>query len=101
MVIPLDARVAGMVKAIALLLLCGTARAQEPAFEALGQVTVVGGDRVRARDRALDDALRQAVEQAVATVLDPAQLVARSSELRLHIYPKARGYIDNYRILDE
>ncbi len=64
-------------------------------------MTVVAGDRVRARDRALDDALRQAVEQAVATVLDPAALVARSSELRLRIYPKARTYVDNYRVLDE
>jgi hypothetical protein len=86
---------------IALVLLCGTAWAQEPAFEALGQVTVVGGDHVRARERALDDALRQAVEQAVATVLEPPQLVARSSELRLRIYPKARSYVENYRILDE
>jgi hypothetical protein len=83
------------------LLACTAAWAQEPAFEALGQVTVTGGDHVRARDRALDDALRQAVEQAVATVLEPAQLVARSSELRLRIYPKARSYISNYRILDE
>jgi hypothetical protein len=86
---------------IAFLMVCGAAAAQEPAFEALGQVTVVGGDRVRARDRALDDALRQAVEQAAATVLDPSQLVARSSELRLRIYPKARSYVSNYRILDE
>jgi Flagellar assembly protein T, N-terminal domain len=86
---------------IALVLVCGTAAAQEPAFEALGQVTVVGGDRVRARERALDDALRQAVEQAVASVLDASQVVARSSELRLRIYPRARTYIDNYRILDE
>src|SRR5438552_2923841 len=86
---------------MAFFLIANTARAQEPAFEALGQVTVVSGDRVRARERALDDALRQAVEQAVSTVLEPSQLVARSSELRLRIYPKARAYVDNYRILDE
>jgi hypothetical protein len=90
-----------MARAIALLFLSGAVSAQEPAFEALGQVTVVGGDRVRARERALDDALRQAVEQAVASVLDATQVVARSSELRLRIYPKARTYVDNYRILDE
>ncbi|HUS64665.1 MAG TPA: hypothetical protein VMZ28_09000, partial [Kofleriaceae bacterium] len=74
---------------------------QEPSFEALGQAPVVAGDRVRARERALDDAMRQAVEQAVATVLDPEQLVARNSDLRLRIYPKARSYVTNYRVLDE
>jgi hypothetical protein len=78
-----------------------TAFAQEPSFEALGQITVVGGDRVKARERALDEALRQAVEQAVATILDPPAVVARSAELRLRIYPKARSYVSNYRILDE
>ncbi|HEY7955017.1 MAG TPA: hypothetical protein VII38_06970, partial [Polyangia bacterium] len=67
---------------VLLLGLAGGALAQEPAFEALGQAPVVGGDRVRARDRALDEALRQAVEQAVATVLDPDQVVARASDLK-------------------
>jgi hypothetical protein len=77
------------------------AAAQEPLFEALGQAPIVAGDRVRARERALDEALRQAVEQATATVLEPAELVARASDLKLRIYPKAKGYIANYRILDE
>jgi flagellar assembly FlgT-like protein len=75
--------------------------AQEPLFEALGQAPIVAGDRVRARDRALDEALRQAVEQATATVLEPAELVGRASDLKLRIYPKAKSYIANYRILDE
>jgi hypothetical protein len=75
--------------------------AQEPSFEALGQAPIVAGDRVRARDRALDEALRQAVEQATATVLEPAELTARASDLRLRIYPKAKSYVVNYRILDE
>src|ERR1700759_762883 len=70
-------------------------------FEALGQAPIVAGDRVRARDRALDEALRQAVEQATATVLEPGDLVARASDLKLRIYPKARNYVANYRILDE
>jgi hypothetical protein len=56
---------------------------------------------VRARERALDEAMRQAVEQAAATVLDADALVARSSDLRLRIYPKARAYVVNYRVLDE
>ena len=75
--------------------------AQEPMFEALGQAPIVAGDRVRARDRALDEALRQAVEQATATVLEPSELVARASDLKLRIYPKAKAYITTYRILDE
>src|SRR5437588_4189666 len=75
--------------------------AQEPMFEALGQAPIVAGDRVRARERALDEALRQAVEQATATVLDPSELVARASDLKLRIYPKAKTYITTYRILDE
>src|SRR2546423_9105376 len=75
--------------------------AQEPMFEALGQAPIVAGDRVRARERALDEALRQAVEQATATVLEPAELVARASDLKLRIYPKAKTYITTYRILDE
>src|SRR5438309_21968 len=75
--------------------------AQEPMFEALGQAPIVAGDRVRARDRALDEALRQAVEQATATVLEPAELVARASDLKLRIYPKAKAYVTTYRILDE
>src|SRR2546430_10941749 len=75
--------------------------AQEPMFEALGQAPIVAGDRVRARDRALDEALRQAVEQATATVLEPGDLVARASDLKLRIYPKAKNYVSTYRILDE
>jgi len=77
------------------------AAAQEPMFEALGQAPIVAGDRVRARDRALDEALRQAVEQAAATVLEPSELVARASDLKLRIYPKAKNYVSTYRILDE
>ena len=70
-------------------------------FEALGQAPIVAGDRVRARERALDEALRQAVEQATATVLEPTELVARASDLKLRIYPKAKCYVATYRILDE
>src|SRR5260370_28161703 len=86
---------------VAMLVLALPARAQEPSFEALGQAPVVAGDRVRAHDRALDEALRQAVEQATATVLEPAELVARASDLKLRIYPKAKAYVTTYRILDE
>ncbi|HEY2749142.1 MAG TPA: flagellar assembly protein T N-terminal domain-containing protein, partial [Polyangia bacterium] len=75
--------------------------AQEPMFEALGQAPIVAGDRVRARDRALDEALRQAVEQGAATVLEPTELVARASDLKLRIYPKAKNWVTTYRILDE
>ena len=84
-----------------LLLMVGVAGADEPSFEALGQVPVVGGDRVRARERALDEAARQAVAQAAATILDPDQLVARNSDLTLRIYPRARTYLVNYRVLTE
>jgi Flagellar assembly protein T, N-terminal domain len=87
--------------AAALSTLSAVAAAQEPSFEALGQAPIVQGDRVRARERALDEAMRQAVEQATATVLQPAELVARSSDLRLRIYPKARQYVTTYHILDE
>jgi hypothetical protein len=91
-----------MKRLVAVLVLAArAASAQEATFEALGQAQVVGGDRVRARDRALEEAIKQAVEQAVSTVLEPDALVARSSDLRLRIYPKARNYLANYRILDE
>jgi hypothetical protein len=75
--------------------------AQEPTFEGLGQAPVVAGDRARARERALDEAMRQAVEQAVGTVLTPDELVARSSDLKLRFYPRARSYVTTYRVLDE
>jgi hypothetical protein len=84
-----------------LMLLSSVARADDPTFEALGQAPVVGGDRVRARDRAFDVAAQQAVEQAAATLFDPDQLVARTSELKLRIYPRARQYLSNYRVLEE
>src|SRR6478736_4354428 len=87
--------------ALILLLLAAPAFGQEPMFEALGQAPIVAGDRVRARERALDEALRQAVEQATATVLEPAELVARASDLKLRIYPKAKSYVTTYRVLDE
>src|SRR3954451_18039427 len=87
--------------ALIVMLLAAPALAQEPMFEALGQAPIVAGDRVRARERALDEALRQAVEQATATVLEPAELVARASDLKLRIYPKAKSYVATYRILDE
>ena len=85
----------------AVMVVAQAASAQEPAFEALGQAPVVGGDRVRARERALDEALRQAVEQAVGTVLTPDELVQRASQLKLRIYPRARNFVTIYRILDE
>jgi hypothetical protein len=78
-----------------------TARADDPWFEALGHAPVMGGDRVRARERALDEALRQALEQATATLLTPDQLVARASELKLRVYPRARSYVPTYRVLEE
>jgi hypothetical protein len=93
-----------MLRGLAILVVltgAGAARAQEPSFEALGQAPIVSGDRVRARERALDEAMRQAVEQATATLLDPDGLIARTSELRLRIYPKARSYVTNYRVLEE
>jgi hypothetical protein len=90
-----------LLSAVVLATLSVSASAQEPSFEALGQAPVVAGDRVRARERALDEALRQAVEQAAGTVLTPDELVARSSDLKLHVYPKARTYVTNYRVLDE
>jgi hypothetical protein len=77
------------------------ARAEEPTFEALGQAPVVGGDRVRAKERALDDGLRQAVEQAAAALLGPSELAARASELKLRIYPRARSYVTTWRVLEE
>jgi hypothetical protein len=86
---------------VLLVALPSLAAAQEPMFEALGQAPIVAGDRVRARERALDEALRQAVEQATATVLEPNELVARASDLRLRIYPKAKSYVTTYRVLDE
>jgi len=87
--------------ALVVIALAGSAAAQEPAFEALGQAPVVAGDRVRARERARDEALRQAVEQAAGTVLSPDELVARASDLKLRVYPKAKQYVSTYRILDE
>lgn len=87
--------------ALTLTFISRTASAQEPAFEALGQAPVVGGDHVRARERALEEAFRQAVEQAVATVLDPQAIVQRTSDLKLRIYPRARTFVSNYRVLEE
>lgn len=87
--------------AAVLVFLSATARADEPSFEALGQAPIVGGDRVRARERALDEAFRQAVEQAVATILSPQAIADRTSQLKLSVYPKARGYVTTYRILEE
>ena len=95
---------------VGLLLLTSLARAQEPtpmpapignSFEATGQAPIMSGDRVRARERALDDAFRQVVEHATQALLDPAIFSARSSELKLRIFPKARIYVGNYRVLDE
>jgi hypothetical protein len=77
------------------------ARAEDPTFEGLGHAPIAGGDRVRARERALDEAVRQAVELATTTLLDPDQLVARASELKLRVYPKARAYVATYRVLEE
>jgi len=76
-------------------------RAEEPTFEALGQAPVVGGDRVRAKERALEDGLRQAVEQAASALLGPTDLAARASELKLRVYPRARTYVTTWRVLEE
>jgi hypothetical protein len=61
----------------------------------------MAGDRAVARERALEEAMRQAVQQATGQLLTPAQVVARASQLRLGVYPKARNYITTYRVLDE
>ncbi len=84
---------------LALALFGSAARAEDPSFEAFGQAPISQGDRARAHDRALDDALRQAVTQAAALIAGDA--AAQSSDLRLRILPRAKGYIVNYRILDE
>ncbi len=86
---------------LGILLAATVAHAEEPTFEALGQAPVVGGDRVRARERALDEAMRQAVEQAVATLLDPKALSERAAQLKLQVYPRARDYLAGYRVLEE
>lgn len=87
---------------VAAILLCAAiAHAEEPSFEALGQASIVAGDTVRARERALEEAFRQAVEQAVATLLEPKVIAERASQLKLSVYPKARGYVTTYRVLQE
>src|SRR6266511_4241549 len=50
---------------------------------------------------AAQEPLFEALDQATATVLEPSQLVSRASDLKLRIYPKAKSYVANYRILDE
>jgi hypothetical protein len=80
---------------------CGMGLAQEASFEGLGQAPVQSGDRAKARGRALDEAVGRAVEQAAGTLLSAEALAARTSELKLRIYPKAKNYVLSYRILDE
>ena len=93
-----------MIRSAALVFLIAvsaTARGEEPTFEALGSAQIVGGDTVRARDRALDEAFRQAVEQAVATILTPQAIAERAAQLKLSVIPRARGYVATYRIVEE
>ena len=72
-----------------------------PSFEAIGRAPISSGDRVRARERALDDAFQHAVEAAVGALLGTDALVKKASDLRLKILPRARTYVQSYRVLDE
>jgi hypothetical protein len=96
---------APFIRLLIVALLCaatsGAPWADEGWIEALGHAPVMAGDRAVARERALEEAMRQAVQQATSQLLTPAQVVARASQLRLGVYPKARNYVATYRVLDE
>ncbi len=62
---------------------------------------VVDGDRAAARDRAIGDALRNAVKEAVRTVVSTEKEAEISPTLDNTIYGQSRGYIQNYKILNE
>ncbi len=75
--------------------------ADDPSFEAMGRAPIAGGDRVRARERALDDAFQHAIEGAIGALLGADRLVKKAADLRLKIMPRARSYVQSFRVLDE
>ena len=54
-----------------------------------------------ARDQAIDDALRQAVSQAVGTLVHAESIAHNHRLLNEEIYAQTRGYVQEYRIIDE
>ena len=88
--------------AVAILLMCGApAWAQDGAIEAVGEMPVVGGDRVRAREMALGEALRQAVEQTLALLVEPEVWTQQAPKLRAQFAGRTKDFIVNYRVLEE
>jgi len=66
-----------------------------------GVGVIVDGNTALARDQAIKDALRIAVEQAVGTMVASETLVQNYEVLRDQIYSKTKGYIQNYKVIDE
>lgn len=87
----------------AALLVCvaqGMASAQT-VVEALGAVTVAGGDEAQTRQRALDDALRRAVSQSLEAMVDPKVLKAHAELYKKRILRQAQRYVTTFRVRDE
>ncbi len=69
--------------------------------QARGIAAVTRGNTAIAGDNALNDALRKAVEQAVGMMVSAETLVENYQVLSDSIYTKSRGYVQNYRVIDE
>ncbi|MAE13954.1 hypothetical protein CMO92_05305 [Candidatus Woesearchaeota archaeon] len=70
----------------------------EVTSEGVGAVTVSAAS---ARDMAIEDALRRAVEQVVGTFIDSESMVENMVLLSDTVYSKSRGYVKNYKIIQE
>jgi hypothetical protein len=69
-------------------------------FSGVGNVRIIGGNQVSARQRALREAHQQAVSQALSTILDEGQLRRLAPQLR-RIVAGHRAYVRNYRVIAE
>ncbi|SMD05444.1 hypothetical protein [Sporomusa malonica] len=63
------------------------------------EVTVTGYGATRSD--AISDALRQAIEQAVGTLVESETLVSNMAVIKDEIYARARGFVQNYDIINE
>jgi hypothetical protein len=77
------------------------ARDFEKEIRAEGMADITAGNVAGARDRAIEDALRKAVEDGVGFLLSAESIVENYQLIQDTILSKSKGYVKNYKIINE
>lgn len=69
--------------------------------KSLGQAAIYNGNQLQARDQALQDAYKKAIKKAVGMYIESTTVVEDMQVVEDKIYSQAKGYINEYKVLDD